>query len=120
MTVTLPKNAVDLLAGIGRGGDIAKALHTAYWLHGRDDGAALYHLRMAHQQFAALAEALGYEITPKAKPRRVIAERDQLGSFVGWRAHCDDLGADTSPYGYGATEAEAIANLERLIEEAAQ
>lgn len=120
MSRNLPKNAVDLLAGIGRGDEIAKALHTAYWMHGRNNGTALHHWNWAHQKFAELAEALGYTIAPKpTKPRRIIAERDQLGASV-WRAHCDDLGADTSPYGYGTTEAEAIEDLQRLLEEAAQ
>jgi hypothetical protein len=34
-----------------------------------------------------------------------------------WEAWDDDLGADSSPYGYGPTEAEAIADLERQLEE---
>ena len=36
-----------------------------------------------------------------------------------WCAWDDDLGADASPYGWGATEAEAIAELEQLLEDAA-
>ena len=34
-----------------------------------------------------------------------------------WTAHDDRLGADASPYGYGATEAEAIEDLKRQLEE---
>lgn len=34
-----------------------------------------------------------------------------------WRAWCDDLGADCSPYGEGATEAEAIADLKEQMAE---
>ena len=34
-----------------------------------------------------------------------------------WRAWSDDLGADSSPYGEGPTEAEAIADLKRQLEE---
>ena len=34
-----------------------------------------------------------------------------------WRAHSDNLGADCSPYGEGATEAEAVADLEWQLEE---
>lgn len=37
-----------------------------------------------------------------------------------WEAWDDRLGADTSPVGHGATEAEAVSDLERLLEEAAQ
>ncbi len=34
-----------------------------------------------------------------------------------WCAYVDDWGADSSPYGWGATEAEAIADLEWKLEE---
>jgi len=36
-----------------------------------------------------------------------------------WCAWDDRLGEDTSPYGWGATEAEAIAELEQQMEDAA-
>lgn len=36
-----------------------------------------------------------------------------------WTAHSDNLGADDSPYGKGATEAEAIADLECQLEDMA-
>ena len=120
MIRNLPKDAVSILAGRHEAGEIAAALNAAFWLHGRDEHTAMFLFCKAHEEFFKLAEAMGYAITPKeAKPHRVFTERDQLGSSV-WRAHCDDLGADTSPYGYGATEAEAIADLERLLEEAAE
>jgi hypothetical protein len=35
-----------------------------------------------------------------------------------WRAWCDNLGADASPYGMGETEAEAIADLMAQLEDA--
>lgn len=34
-----------------------------------------------------------------------------------WVAYFDDVGAEDSPYGYGATEREAIANLIEMTEE---
>ena len=34
-----------------------------------------------------------------------------------WTAHDDSMGADSSPYGTGRTEAEAIADLEAQLEE---
>ena len=34
-----------------------------------------------------------------------------------WTAYDDRLGADASPYGYGATEAEAVDDLKRQLEE---
>ena len=119
MSRSLPENAVAVLAGRFEAQEILQHLSAAFWLHGRDDHTALFLLNKAHENFAALADAMGYTIMPKAatKPRRIIAERDQLGSFVGWRAHCDDLGADTSPYGYGPTEAEAIDDLQRQLDE---
>ena len=35
-----------------------------------------------------------------------------------WIAYADDLGADTSPYGQGATEQEAINDLMARLEDA--
>ena len=35
---------------------------------------------------------------------------------MDWVAYLDDLGADTSPYGYGATEREAINELIEILE----
>jgi hypothetical protein len=34
-----------------------------------------------------------------------------------WRAWCDDMGADTSPYGQGETKEEAIADLLAQLED---
>ena len=34
-----------------------------------------------------------------------------------WSAHVDELGADCSPCGHGATEADAIANLIEQLED---
>lgn len=34
-----------------------------------------------------------------------------------WSAHVDELGADCSPCGHGATEAEAVAELIELLED---
>lgn len=115
---TLPAVAVDILAGHSKANAVAENLIASYWTHDGTPARSLYLLQQAHSDLHELAAAMGYNITPNAKPRRIIAERDQLGAPV-WRAHCDDLGSDTSPYGYGATEAEAIADLERLLEEAA-
>jgi hypothetical protein len=35
-----------------------------------------------------------------------------------WRAWCDDMGADASPYGQGGTKEEAIADLLAQLEDA--
>ncbi len=49
---------------------------------------------------------------------RIVTERIDCGGWVIWRAWDDDLGADTSLYGVATTEAEAIDDLNRQIEEA--
>ena len=66
MTRTLPANAIALLAGRSHAAEINVALNVAYWMHGRDDHCALHHLNWAHDQFAELALAMGYTITPIA------------------------------------------------------
>ena len=50
---------------------------------------------------------------------RIVTSRDYLGPYLVWEAWDDRLGADTSPIGRGATEAEAIEDFNRQIEEAA-
>ena len=66
MTRTLPANAIALLAGRSHADAINVALNVAYWMHGRDDHCALHQLNWAHDQFAELALAMGYTITPIA------------------------------------------------------
>jgi len=117
MQHTIPPAAINCLDGQHEAAQIAESASIAYWMHGRDDGTCAYHLNIVHAKLAELAKALGYTITPIAAPR-VVTERDQLGANI-WRAWDDRLGADTSPYGYGATETEAVEDLKRQIEEAA-
>ena len=71
--VTLPADAVAVLAGRHDAASLAEHLSAAYWLHGRDDGTALYLLREAHKHLADLADAMGYTITPKADVVEVAA-----------------------------------------------
>lgn len=52
-------------------------------------------------------------------PRIVTSSIDMHGYTI-WQAWDDRLGADTSPIGDGPTEVDAIADLECLLEEAAQ
>lgn len=63
--VTLPAVATDVLAGRHEAQKIAENLTAAYWLHGRDAGSALYLIKEAHKDLAALADAMGYTISPK-------------------------------------------------------
>jgi hypothetical protein len=51
--------------------------------------------------------------------RRVVTsfEHPPTPTMPFWRAWFDDLGADTSPYGYGATEQEAIDDLWEKLED---
>jgi len=71
--VTLPAEAVAVLAGRHDAANLAEHLTAAYWMHGRDDGTALYLLREAHSDLAKLADAMGYTITPKADVAEVAA-----------------------------------------------
>lgn len=65
MNRELPANAVDLLNGRNQASNIAEDCSIAFWMHGRDNGTALYHLEHIHSEFAALADALGYDITER-------------------------------------------------------
>jgi hypothetical protein len=47
-------------------------------------------------------------------PHIVYVWEDMLQQWVAWD---DSLGADTSPYGYGATRQEAAEDLEWQLEE---
>ena len=74
MTRQLPATAAELLAAKGDGVAIDESLILAYWLFYRDGSAALFHFIKAHEQFAKLADALGYTIAPKeAAPVEVAA-----------------------------------------------
>lgn len=68
MTRTIPAIATDCLNGRSAAAQIAESASIAYWMHGRDEGACAYHLNAMHEQFAELAAALGYTITPVAAP----------------------------------------------------
>jgi hypothetical protein len=68
MIRALPENPVELLNGRHEADRISANLNTAFWMHGRDDDTARFLLYEAHKEFAALAEALGYAITPIDAP----------------------------------------------------
>ncbi len=63
--MTLPALATDILAGRHEAGLIEAALNSAFWLHGRHNGTALFLLLEAHARFAEMADAMGYTIAPK-------------------------------------------------------
>lgn len=74
--IELPKNAVDILSGKTTAAhSIVENIAAAYWMHGRDNGAALFLWNSVHTDFAQLADALGYTITRKeaAQPEEVAA-----------------------------------------------
>lgn len=128
MTRVLPDDAVAILAGRHEAGQIEAAINAAYWLHGRDNDTALYLLNEAHLRFAEMALAMGYTITPVAARTRddqaatgprIVTGCHDFGPWPVWEAWDDRLGADASPVGRGATEAEAIEDFRRQIEEAA-
>jgi len=58
----LPKNNSDMLNGRHHAARIVEHCVVAFWMHGRDNGTALHHLEHIHSEFAALADALGYDI----------------------------------------------------------
>ena len=70
--VSLPAEAIAVLAGRSNARELAEHLTAAYWMHGRNDGTALYLLREAHSDLAKLADAMGYTITPKADVAEVL------------------------------------------------
>lgn len=71
--ITLPAEAVAMLAGRHEAVLIAADLSAAYWTHGSDDSTALFLLNSAHERFAEMAEAMGYTITPKVDQTEVAA-----------------------------------------------
>ena len=62
----LPETRTDLLNGKGFAAQIVEGSAIAFWMAGRDDDTALFHLNAMHRNFAQLADVLGYDITPKA------------------------------------------------------
>jgi hypothetical protein len=48
---------------------------------------------------------------------RIITSKIDFGPWDVWQAWDDDMGADCSPIGNGRTEAEAIADLEWMLDE---
>ena len=65
MSRELPANSVDLLNGRHQAANIAEHCAVAFWMHGRDNDCARHHLDHIHSEFAALADALGYDITER-------------------------------------------------------
>lgn len=63
---TVPAFAIDLWGMRLYAEGVARSLNVAYWRHA--DGGAAYHVIVAHREFAALADLMGYDITPKAVP----------------------------------------------------
>lgn len=66
MTISLPHDKTDLCAARYHAASTAEHLFAAYWAAGRDDDTARYLLTHAHEQFAKLAEVLGYSVTRTA------------------------------------------------------
>ena len=63
--IALPEAAIDIIAGRYDAGLLGQNLHAAYWLHGRDDQAAMLLLHNAHKNLADIADAMGYTIARK-------------------------------------------------------
>ena len=79
--LTLPENNVDCLNGRGYAQTLAERAACAFWLHGKDDDTALFLLNSVHEEFAKLADALGYDVTPRDAMDRanaVIARMNEV------------------------------------------
>ena len=63
MTIALPIDSSDCLAGHGAAQILAERAVCAFWLHSRDKHAALFMINEVHIEFAKLADALGYDVT---------------------------------------------------------
>lgn len=63
MTINLPSDKTDLCTARYHAASAAEHLFAAYWMAGRDGDTARYLLTHAHEQFARLAEVLGYTVT---------------------------------------------------------
>lgn len=66
--ITLPADAVDMLAGSYDAGLLFQNINAAYWAHSRDNETALHLLKEVHKNFARIADALGYAISTKGQP----------------------------------------------------
>ena len=65
MTITLPTRAEDMLNGKHHAQLIAGTSDAAFWMYGRDDRTALFLLNQVHGYFHQMANALGYDVTPR-------------------------------------------------------
>ena len=63
--ITLPENGNHLLRGRVDATKIVESCSIAFWMHGINDGTALYHLIAIHTAFENLADALGYDISKR-------------------------------------------------------
>ena len=105
--ITLPAVATDILAGRSDATMIRDAIFVAYWMHDRDTDAALFHLRMAHEALANLADTFGYTITPKVSPDALRAEHSTI---------CEAMNRGTWP----GSEADALARIDAIKAEIAK
>lgn len=75
MTISLPKDAVTVLAGRHAAQQISDNISAAYWLHGRDSATAAFLWGHVHDEFAQLADALGYTIA-----RKEVAQAEEVAA----------------------------------------
>lgn len=71
----LPLDKTELVSAGTYAGNAAERLNAAYWLAGRDNETAKYLLRLAHDDFAKLAKAMGCAITPVVVVGEAAAHR---------------------------------------------
>ena len=76
--ITLPANHVEILNGRSKACDINEALIAAFWVHASDKDRSLFLLESAHQSFADLADALGYDIARREAAAPQAAPADEV------------------------------------------
>ena len=74
MTINLPATSVEILAGRHQAGKILENISAAFWLHGRDNETSLFLFKSVHDEFAELADALGYNVTRRDAVTLVVRE----------------------------------------------
>ncbi len=105
--IELPADAVAILSGKMTAFQVGETLHTAYWLHGRDNATATFMLNEAHCRLQQLADEMGYTLTPKP------VAADDLKSE--WAGICEAMNRGA----YNGTEADALARIDAIKAELA-
>lgn len=114
--IQLPAEAVAVLAGRATAFQIGETLHSAYWLHGRDQGTATYLLNEAHAALHRMAREMGYSLTPLA----TVADTERADRITALKVEWEKVCGAMNEGWYHGTEAEALAEIDRIKSEIAR